>query len=761
MRFRDLTIGRRIGTGFAALLVVTVAIGGAAVFGARSVGGTFAGYERATVARDAADGVGTAFVRFLGAAREYAARNSRERLELVREAHRQAVGEVDARAVALDGEDGRDLLRVRETIVGMGSRMEAFAALRNERNDIVRDVLRGRGSQVRARIEAIEEASFDAGDVASGRIASDVLVRMLLARDYVGRYLDTGDPADADRAVTEARRTRASLDLFAGTPAGLREAEAVRTTRADVDAFEQAIGRVIAIIREERTIATRVFDADRAAVEAVTAGLLARVDAAAAAAKADLRREIAVAVTASLVAIVVALGVGILLAWAVSRSIVTPLAALTAAMRRTADGDLDAEVPGRDRRDELGGMADALAVFVENGRERRRLEAAAEAERARQRHRQDEVDQTVAMFARSIRTVLDGVGETSRTMSATASNLRSVAERTTARAGEVTEETARAAGDVNAVAAAAQQLSAAITEVGRQINRASAMAASVQSLAGQARADAATMNEAMGGIGEVVGLIASIAGQTNLLALNATIEAARAGDAGKGFAVVANEVKTLAAQTARATEDIAARIDRALAVAGATVKAIETIDGAVADLAGVAATVAAAATEQESATAEIARAVESASSATTLVLGRIRDLRSDAVVTEGSSQDVSGAAAGLSREAATLTEEVSGFLEGIGDGDRRETIARRAVRFDATLHTGGRALPVVVGAMSVAMIELVGGPPLTVGEVCEVELPRLGRMRCRAVGTEGGHVRLQLPMDRAAMDRTARFLSAA
>src|SRR5581483_6402434 len=148
--------------------------------------------------------------------------------------------------------------------------------------------------------------------------------------------------------------------------------------------------------------------------------------------------------------------------------------------------------------------------------------------------------------------------------------------------------------------------------------------------AGEATQQATRTNEQIQGlaeaaqrIGDVVKLITDIAGQTNLLALNATIEAARAGDAGKGFAVVASEVKSLANQTAKATEEIAAKIAEMQTATQESVGAVQGISQTIGRINEIATTIASAVGEQGAATKEIARNVQQASAGTNEVSSNI------------------------------------------------------------------------------------------------------------------------------------------
>ncbi|WP_168166079.1 methyl-accepting chemotaxis protein [Bosea sp. PAMC 26642] len=156
-------------------------------------------------------------------------------------------------------------------------------------------------------------------------------------------------------------------------------------------------------------------------------------------------------------------------------------------------------------------------------------------------------------------------------------------------------------------AAATEQMSANIAEIGQRAHQSLAIANRAVDDAQAMNLAIARLRDVTGSIGTVVGLIADIAAQTNLLALNATIEAARAGEAGRGFAVVAAEVKSLATQTASATQDIASQIAELAASAQACSAHAASIGGTIGEIRLDSQAISDAVFQQGSVTATIAR----------------------------------------------------------------------------------------------------------------------------------------------------------
>ena len=351
--------------------------------------------------------------------------------------------------------------------------------------------------------------------------------------------------------------------------------------------------------------------------------------------------------------------------WSLIRTISKPVTAMTTVMHRLADRDTSVVISGADRRDEIGHMAAAVQVFKDNMISADRMAAEQEGERAAKAARSLRLEALLVGFEANVGEVVSVLASSSTELEGTAEAMTGTARATDDQAGNVAAAAAEADLGVQTVASAAEELSASISEISRQVAQ-SALVTSravddVRRTDQVVRALAASAHK----IGDVVNLIASIASQTNLLALNATIEAARAGESGRGFAVVASEVKNLAQQTARATHDISSQIAQIQASTGSAVDAIGGITGIIEEMSVISACIAAAVEQQGAATSEIARNVQQTAQATHEVTLNITGVSRGSRETGVAASQVLEAAADLARRAELLSSEVSGFIEGV------------------------------------------------------------------------------------------------
>ena len=359
--------------------------------------------------------------------------------------------------------------------------------------------------------------------------------------------------------------------------------------------------------------------------------------------------------------------IGLAIAFLIARGIVRPLSGLTAGMKELAGGNFSVVLPGLDRKDEVGDMAQAVETFKLKAEERAREEAESKIrqDEVLARQRKAEMSRMANDFESAVGQIVETVSSASRELEGSAKTLTSAAARSQDLASNVSSASDEASSNVQSVASATEELSSSVNEISRQVQESARMASDAVTQARGTTDRVSELSKAASRIGDVVELINTIAGQTNLLALNATIEAARAGEAGRGFAVVATEVKALAEQTAKATGEIGQQISGIQTATQESVSAIREISGTIERLSEISSAIAAAVEEQGAATQEISRNVQQAARGTERVSSNITDVQRGATETGAASSQVFSAAQTLSADSGRLKSEVSKFLSSV------------------------------------------------------------------------------------------------
>jgi len=311
---------------------------------------------------------------------------------------------------------------------------------------------------------------------------------------------------------------------------------------------------------------------------------------------------------------------------------------------------------------------------------------------------------------------MESVGRLTGEMTTTSAAMSATAARTRQDAEEATAATHQTLSTAQTVSGAAEQLTASIAEITRQVNTSSSAAQRAVSAGSMARESIDALSSQAEQIGRVADMIADIASRTNLLALNATIEAARAGDAGRGFAVVASEVKQLATQTAHSTEDITRQIG---AVRQATTHAVGQVGQLVtiiAEIEKIAEAVAEAVRQQGEATVDISRSIAEAAHAAQQTSDRMDSVR-DAVM--GTDQQADA----VRQIATSLDEAVSGLRNAVNRAVRTSSnLVNRRDQMRVEVHMPARA-------------SLAGGPAVPV-QVVDISLS--GALLANAVTSGAG-----------------------